>query len=624
MLTARLNPTLQRELRLKYSSSTGLQCVLDLTSISLRGRAVPVECERYLRIEEGKHRRRAEKAVVRVQCLFRGTKARMVLRRLKEEKEFRRRVAAAIVIQRYSRGKLARNKRKLLYAVAVLMRVREAAAVLIQRRYRTFQQSFQTRVCRLLSLRHSAASRIQARCRGHLVRKDLSAILNHPRIHLLIRWRSQARSAYLAGSFTSPQWRILLPMKYSRYLGEFYNTFLMDTPMPSGKYYMKFVIEGQWVCDGHYLLEQDSKGQFNNVIIRPPDHTLMKKSASVHGLKRMEQSLNVQQLDVPLAFVRSNSGNLDQERVFTHERRRLVAKGAVRLTIAGFMVAHPKNPKMQLSSEGSSDAYFMNNEMQTFGLADGVGEWQHYGLNPSFYSNELMAHCDALLSRELQMVDSGYSTSPLSEVCRNVMEHAFRMTENYGSSTAIVTAFRENTLSFACLGDSGILILRVRDSCARSLAIIYRSVEQQHAFNCPFQLTHIPKPEEYESLKSMGLGALTKVLRRAGKIYQDSCTDACCDEIPLQEGDIVIAASDGLFDNLFDHDIASIAERLSSEEPVELFAAKLAQALTEIAVEKGWDSTYKSPFAKHAVKAGKSFIGGKLDDTTVIVAVARS
>ena len=40
------------------------------------------------------------------------------------------------------------------------------------------------------------------------------------------------------------------------------------------------------------------------------------------------------------------------------------------------------------------------------------------------------------------------------------------------------------------------------------------------------------------------------------------------------------------------------------------------------AIDKGWDSTYKSPFSKNAAKHGMKYIGGKLDDTSVIVALA--
>ena len=58
----------------------------------------------------------------------------------------------------------------------------------------------------------------------------------------------------------------------------------------------------------------------------------------------------------------------------------------------------------------------------------------------------------------------------------------------------------------------------------RNGACIYRTLEQQHSFNFPFQL---------------GTGS------------KDSPADAFSEETSVQEGDIVILGTDGLFDNVF-------------------------------------------------------------------------
>ena len=625
MLAVHLRPLHELELRLSYSPHSGLNSFLTLASPYFRSHFIPAHCQRYLRLEETLHRQNVLSAVVKIQCFARVWKAKRRVKALKAEKLRLLQIKATIVIQRYTRGKIARDEVSLLRAVELLLRTRDLAARSIQRFFQYYHRRLHAKIEEIRGVRDLAATYIQKYARGYLVRKALKPLLSHPRLPLLIRWRYPAHRVSIAGTFTNPAWKRLIPMRFSPYLQQFYCTYLMDTPMSSGKYYLKFIVDGEWKCDGLYKLEQDSAGEYNNVILRTAGLRRMKKSLSVHGMKQMEQSFSSSQLEVPLILLsRSNSGNLNEERVFIHQGHRLSSRGALELVLSSYMVAHPKAPKAPLTADNSSDACFINEDMQTFGLADGVGEWQHYGLNPKFYSDELMAHCDALLERELQMVDSGLSTSEVTEVCRGALDHAYRMTENYGSSTAILAAFRENQLSFASLGDSAILILRIRDPLSRSLSVIYKSLEQQHAFNCPFQLTHIPKPEEYDSLRNQGLHQLTKVLRRGEKIYQDACTDCTCEEIALQETDIVIAATDGLFDNLFDYDIAAITEkRLALNEPAPIFASKLAQILTETAVEKSWDSTYKSPFARHAQKQGRSFIGGKQDDTTVIVGVAR-
>lgn len=626
MLAVQLRPALDRELRVGYSPQSGLHSVLTLSSPYFSSHLIPAYCQRYLRLEEAFHRQNVLFAVIKMQCFARVWKAKRRVKALRAAKLRALQVKAAVVIQRYGRGKIARDQVELMRAVQMLYRVRDLAARSIQRFFKSYHLRYQEKVVQIRAIRDLAAIHMQKHARGYLVRKAIRPILSNPRISLLIRWRYPAHKVFIVGTFTRPHWKRTIPLQFSPYLQQFYSTFLMETALPSGKYYMKFIVDGEWKCDSHYYaLEQDTNGEYNNVIVRTAESLRMKKSLSVHGLKQMEQSFSSSELELPpILMSRSNSGNLNEERVFNHKTHRISSTDALELVLASYMVAHPKAPKAPLTPDNSSDSCFINDDAQTFGLADGVGEWQHYGLNPKFYSNELMAHCDAILERELQMVDSGFSTSPVTEVCRNAMDHAYRMTENYGSSTAILAAFRENMLSFASLGDSAILVLRIRDPLSRSISVIYKSIEQQHAFNCPFQLTHIPKPEEYDSLRNQGLHQLTKVLRRGEKIYQDSCTDAFCEEIALQETDIVIAATDGLFDNLYDYDIATIAEkRLALNEPAPIFASKLAQILTETAVEKSWNSTYKSPFARRAQKQGLSFIGGKQDDTTVIVGVAR-
>lgn len=94
-----------------------------------------------------------------------------------------------------------------------------------------------------------------------------------------------------------------------------------------------------------------------------------------------------------------------------------------------------------------------------------------------------------------------------------------------GSTTACLAVLRDDELRIANLGDCGVLVVRGQ-------GIIFRTAEQQHSFNFPFQL---------------GTGS------------KDSPSDAETFTVKVKEGDIVIVASDGLFDNLFDDEILEIA-----------------------------------------------------------------
>ena len=88
----------------------------------------------------------------------------------------------------------------------------------------------------------------------------------------------------------------------------------------------------------------------------------------------------------------------------------------------------------------------------------------------------------------------------------------------------------------------------------------------------------------------------------------------------MEPGDIIVARTDGLFDNLYPAEIEDVVDLcLRQENPPELIAwtiAKLArqQSLYEHTI---------SPFTEAAMKAGFDcfdFLGGKYDDVTVVVA----
>lgn len=82
------------------------------------------------------------------------------------------------------------------------------------------------------------------------------------------------------------------------------------------------------------------------------------------------------------------------------------------------------------------------------------------------------------------------------------------------------------------------------------------------------------------------------------------------------EGDIVIACTDGVFDNLFTDDIIRIACDSAHLGP-QVIAKRVADASSEIA-QNGDAFT---PFQDGALKAGQLWKGGKLDDITVLAAI---
>jgi protein phosphatase PTC7 len=283
------------------------------------------------------------------------------------------------------------------------------------------------------------------------------------------------------------------------------------------------------------------------------------------------------------------------------------------------MAAHPKSRFAPLESTNSADALLADEGLQIFGVADGVGEWETFGLDPGLFPKELMRFFTEGYREAVEEING--KVGDICPILKILLSEAYLKTSSYGSSTVLLGVLQNNTLYTISLGDSTFVVLRQREKRAK-LFEVFRLTEQQHSFNCPFQLARFPEPDQYEILIKKGLNSFVSLLKRSNLEMQDKPQDANSEIFHLMEGDIIVAASDGLFDNLFDEDIIKFAETfLGYELSDEEYCNKLAKELVCKAVQKGWDTTYKSPFSKNAAKFGQRYIGGKLDDTTVVVAL---
>jgi len=86
-----------------------------------------------------------------------------------------------------------------------------------------------------------------------------------------------------------------------------------------------------------------------------------------------------------------------------------------------------------------------------------------------------------------------------------------------------------------------------------------------------------------------------------------------------QIGDIILAATDGLFDNMSDKLIVKELRKLEDEDPASL--KKMARSLAEQARDLSFDPEYMSPFSREARKNGYYMRGGKPDDITIILSI---
>jgi len=87
--------------------------------------------------------------------------------------------------------------------------------------------------------------------------------------------------------------------------------------------------------------------------------------------------------------------------------------------------------------------------------------------------------------------------------------------------------------------------------------------------------------------------------------------------IDVQPGDVLVAGSDGLLDNVFNQRSARLVWDAKQRGASPGLAA---QQLATFAAARSKDPVYLSPFAKSAREHGFYYQGGKVDDITVIVA----
>lgn len=278
---------------------------------------------------------------------------------------------------------------------------------------------------------------------------------------------------------------------------------------------------------------------------------------------------------------------------------------------------HPEQPHVQIGVAGRAkgsvsvettvdadqcgqDSFFITQApvqhgslVAAFGVADGVGGYSEIGVDSSLMARGLMKNAARYFA------EHSSESSPI-----DALRYAFAAVKSDkkitagGSTACIIALHRRNKvgsldlveLSSANLGDSGFLVIRNK-------SVLYRSVEQQYAFNTPYQLS-IPM--------------------KGHKVIQNTPdqADRLLEPIVLQHDDLVLVATDGLFDNLSDgqliDSIQSDLERGISVQQIVVDLVKQARRVAE-------DAHAETPFSKNAQKNGIPLHGGKLDDITAIL-----
>jgi len=137
--------------------------------------------------------------------------------------------------------------------------------------------------------------------------------------------------------------------------------------------------------------------------------------------------------------------------------------------------------------------------------------------------------------------------------------------------------------------------------------VVLRSQEQTHYFNCPYQL--------------------------ASADFASAAADADLISCTAREGDILVAATDGVLDNLFDRQLQiAVLEKLEglfskdatkAQQAIDGLAAAIAHEAALIGGRQD-EEGLRTPFQAAAAQEGYHYPGGKLDDVAVVCGVVRS
>lgn len=271
-------------------------------------------------------------------------------------------------------------------------------------------------------------------------------------------------------------------------------------------------------------------------------------------------------------------------------------------------------------------------------VADGVGGWTEEGVDPALFSQALMYY----------LTKSAATSQPALYSPKKLLSDAYQAVlkepaVSLGSSTACVITLdgAQRMLRSANLGDSGYIVLRegARDdaNATRGKArgakrgqlpdnVLYVAPPLQYSFNAPYQLS--------------------KLTGMAPDALQNKPQDSAENRIQLQTGDIIVSATDGLWDNVHIAELVEIA-RLVREQPEKiaeqrgepipaappsfkdnaelekqhLIATLLARTLVHFAVICMGSPNKATPFMVEAARHGINYPGGKIDDCSVVTAV---
>lgn len=299
-------------------------------------------------------------------------------------------------------------------------------------------------------------------------------------------------------------------------------------------------------------------------------------------------------------------------------------------------VQQPRPGEHSSRPESGHDAFFVSRVHETgaiaLGVADGVGGWVDSGVDPGDFSHTL-CHYMADLAHGPSQFDLPLTARRLMQRGYDAMYHD-GIVRAGGSTACVAIASPDGHLDVANLGDSGFLHLRLN-------AVHAYSEPQTHDFNTPYQLSLLRQ------------GTATRMAAFGGAPLSDLPRDADVTHHRVRHGDVLVLATDGVLDNLFNQNILRIASRVmvsrgawamapdgvlgaarsldalvspvchACSGPTETLQSTVATELVAAAKAASINTKVNGPFAKEVKKyyPHERWQGGKVDDICVVVAV---
>jgi len=276
----------------------------------------------------------------------------------------------------------------------------------------------------------------------------------------------------------------------------------------------------------------------------------------------------------------------------------------------GYQKQHPAK-----SRKGIRDADVTLGSPMILGVADGVSQVEDFGIDASLLPRELLMHCqdlgDAQLTpgRRLRQQDTYRGPIPL-------LTEAFQATgDTLGSTTACLALLDNRTkihgkphpmIAVITVGDCQLLVLRRTQGCGSRLENVFQTEMQRIGgdVQTPLQIARINAeidPAFYD-------GITLEVIELGSAVH---CVSA-------YEGDVIVMGTDGVFDNLFCHEVTEICNDVLRPNRRGNLPTSLLKSLGQQIVAASHAKTARGPH--NLLPDAPIGRGGKVDDTAVVVA----